>query len=75
MKNKAKGWYHDSRFGDTDAIVYFETEPVWKAVGNWYGPHKTAAACKKDAIAYHEVDINRARKAIRDIKKMKGEKW
>ena len=68
---KTSGWYHDSEFEMTHEIKLFKESPDVEPQNNWHGPFKTFGKCKRDAISYHQTDIETAREAIRDIKAMR----
>ena len=67
-----KKWYHDSSLDHTSIDRFAEGEIPWSEACNWQGPFDTFSECKKDAIAYHQTDIDSAKSCIYDIRKMKA---
>lgn len=72
MKNKI-GWYHTTEF-DSPGEIFFcpdEDGPVVDDQENYFGPFKTFAIARKDAIEYHQTDLDTARRCIKALKEMR----
>lgn len=71
--DKETGWYHVSDFEKTEIVYIEDLDVFWRKeyYGNIFGPFKTFAEAKKDAINYHEIDRRRATNLIREVKAIK----
>lgn len=64
-------WYHNATI---DGCDFFTTDRNGDAPqGALYGPFESYSAAKKDAIAYYQADIDRARESIAELRLRK--KW
>lgn len=59
------GWWHDSTTGHFSDIYYLIDEP--RNIDS-FGPFATYGEAKRDAIGYHQCDLDNARMAINAIR-------
>lgn len=62
-------WYHLSCLENSE-IVFLKEPPTGEDV-NWFGPFKTFAEAKKDAVIYHQTDLDTARNALAQVRSIR----